>query len=408
MLKNFIRYYCILLASFFSFIFIADYLYQNESYDNANSMSTLAFQMVDEYCQNYSCQSEQALPFESLSIMPVADIAMSESSSATLNRGDILTVIHNDETAYYFKQINEQTLLRIGPFAADQHNGVHWYTIVFYGIFVILVFVGLYPLFSDMYRLKNASVEFAHSRDLNSLQLSRSKYFQPVNEAFYWMTNKIAKLIALQKDISDTLAHEFNTILSRLNFNVAVLDRDNIDEFKQKLANDVEELSLLVEEHLNFSKQEHQSQTIALAPGYISPIVQEYIEQVEHFSGKEISYQNDADISIDLNERYICRAIKNLIDNAIKYSKQSVRVHQYTTDTHLVLQIDDDGTGVESSDIETLFLPFVRSEKNKHQPGYGLGLAITQKIVFMHKGQIDIERSKVSSGACFKLLLPLN
>lgn len=371
-------------------------------------MSTLAFQMVDEYCQNYSCQSEQTLPFESLSIMPVADIAMSESSSARLNRGDILTVIHNDETAYYYKQINEQTLLRIGPFAADQNNGFHWYTIVFYGIFVILVFVGLYPLFSDMYCLKNASVEFAHSRDLNSLQLSRSKYFQPVNEAFYWMTKKIAILIALQKDISDTLAHEFNTILSRLNFNVAVLDRDNIDEFKQKLANDVEELSLLVEEHLNFSKQEHQSQTIALASGYISPIVQDYIEQVEHFSGKEISYQNDADISIDLNERYISRAIKNLIDNAIKYSKQSVRVHQYTTDTHLVVQIDDDGTGVESSDIETLFLPFVRSEKNKHQPGYGLGLAITQKIVFMHKGQIDIERSKVSSGACFKLLLPLN
>jgi signal transduction histidine kinase len=67
--------------------------------------------------------------------------------------------------------------------------------------------------------------------------------------------------------------------------------------------------------------------------------------------------------------------------------------------------VEDDGKSLDSSKVEELFLPYTRN--NQHVVGYGLGLAITKKIVTWHNGDIAVSHSNTLGGACFKLILPI-
>lgn len=85
------------------------------------------------------------------------------------------------------------------------------------------------------------------------------------------------------------------------------------------------------------------------------------------------------------------RAIDNIVRNALRFSAQGqqVKVVLSLTDKSYQIQVSDQGPGVEESKLSSIFDPFVRVQSALSGKGYGLGLAITRKVILAHGGQVE-------------------
>jgi signal transduction histidine kinase len=100
------------------------------------------------------------------------------------------------------------------------------------------------------------------------------------------------------------------------------------------------------------------------------------------------------------------RALANLVENALKYGKQAV-VRLAADGGHVIVTIDDEGSGIPEDRLEDVFSPFVRGEesRNAETGGFGLGLSIAQSVVHAHGGEIRLE-NRPEGGLRAKIVLP--
>lgn len=113
---------------------------------------------------------------------------------------------------------------------------------------------------------------------------------------------------------------------------------------------------------------------------------------------------------VNASETYLPQAMTNLIDNAIKYTKEgSVTVKVYPEDGTVVFAVQDTGIGVPEKDMQNLWTKFKRASnaKDMHTDGSGLGLFIIKKIVEAHPGGTVFVESKEGQGSTFSFKLPM-
>ncbi|MCF8232931.1 MAG: HAMP domain-containing histidine kinase, partial [Bacteroidales bacterium] len=105
------------------------------------------------------------------------------------------------------------------------------------------------------------------------------------------------------------------------------------------------------------------------------------------------------------------QVFNNLLSNAIKfsYSDSSVEIQLHESDNHMLISFKDFGKGIESSNLEKLFVPFNQIDKKgtKGEKGSGLGLTIVKNIMEAHNGKIWAESEK-GKGTVFKIEFPLS
>ena len=102
------------------------------------------------------------------------------------------------------------------------------------------------------------------------------------------------------------------------------------------------------------------------------------------------------------------QAILNLLDNAIKFTKNNGQIYLNLSihNNQAIIQFKDNGVGIGESDLPHIFERFYRGSKTNKTLGSGLGLAITQSIIKAHHGEIKVE-SRVSHGSIFSIYLPI-
>lgn len=103
------------------------------------------------------------------------------------------------------------------------------------------------------------------------------------------------------------------------------------------------------------------------------------------------------------------RALANLLDNAIKFTRQGghVEVSAQTEKQHIVVKVVDDGPGIPEGDLTRIYDRFFRGDQSRSTPGNGLGLTLVQSIVHAHGGEILIE-SSTDQGTQAVLRLPVH
>ena len=190
-----------------------------------------------------------------------------------------------------------------------------------------------------------------------------------------------------------------------LMFTLASLNESNVVQSRELLKQDINEIQQLVDQYLSFSKQEHEIPELEFVSLSLESTITTYVEQLGQYSDKSVNFNCEYNGFVNVDLRFLSRAIKNIIDNAFKYSDNEIVITLKRDGNLLILQVDDDGAGLNTSQVDDLFLPYTRA--NNSQLGYGLGLAITKKIIEWHHGIISAGPSAVLSGACFQLKLPL-
>ena len=128
--------------------------------------------------------------------------------------------------------------------------------------------------------------------------------------------------------------------------------------------------------------------------------------------GLTLSFVVDNDVPDSLfgDERKIEQVLLNLVSNAIKFTaKGEVRVRIYhPNDVHWVIQVSDTGPGIPDDMRDEIFKPFRRVDDSitREHEGVGLGLSITEQLVMLMDGRIELE-TKIGEGSTFRIFLPL-
>jgi len=109
----------------------------------------------------------------------------------------------------------------------------------------------------------------------------------------------------------------------------------------------------------------------------------------------------------EMDPFWIEKALKNIIENAFKYNVEngSVFIELSCASNSVVIKVRDTGIGIPKEDFKNIFEEFYRGRNAFVQPGYGIGLAVTKRIIDAHGGTIDIESEK-GSGTTFIITIP--
>lgn len=223
-----------------------------------------------------------------------------------------------------------------------------------------------------------------------------------------------------QKDFIHNFTHEFKTPVSVISLAADVLKNPAIIEKPDKLAtyagiveyqssylhNQIEKLLKFAytdSHHLHLEKEKvNMHHLIEEAIKNLSPLITEKKVSI-HFNldAKQPILMADKD--------YLVIVLMNLIDNAIKYSKDPVIT--ITTDNEadtIRFSVADNGIGIEKKELKNIFKKFfrVRNGETYSAKGFGLGLSFVQKIVDAHKGKISVE-STDGKGSLFTIELPV-
>jgi two-component system OmpR family sensor kinase len=125
--------------------------------------------------------------------------------------------------------------------------------------------------------------------------------------------------------------------------------------------------------------------------------------------GVEIVLQasSDEEYTVKGNAELMRRAVENIVRNALRFSSHGQRVTVVLSriDQLFQIQVSDQGPGVEESKLSSIFDPFVRVKSAMSGKGYGLGLAITRKVVLAHGGQVEAHNGE-QGGLVITLRVP--
>jgi signal transduction histidine kinase len=200
----------------------------------------------------------------------------------------------------------------------------------------------------------------------------------------------------LRVGFTAAVSHELRTPLARLLslLDTAKLPGADVQELIEAACDEVVEMTQLVDDILFLSELEQGREVVALGFTELAPYVDSLFEDNrERALRAELSLEHDvpAGIAVPMRPRMLRVLLGNLLDNALRYAGRGAtfRVVARLERGNVVLEVSDDGAGVDASDVPRLFERFFRSDRSRTTRGTGLGLAIVKHIVTSAGGSVE-------------------
>ena len=220
------------------------------------------------------------------------------------------------------------------------------------------------------------------------------------SHAFNTMQARLRGLIENRTRMLAAISHDLRTPLTLLR-----LRAENVENTQErdKMLATIAEMDSMVGVTLQFARDEATSEI--RRPTDIAALVQSIVDDMAD-AGVPVKMQPAEPVVYDCRPDTLKRAIRNVLDNAVKYGKSASVVIQTTPKT-IEIVIDDEGPGIPEQELSRVFDPFYRLEESRSREtgGVGLGLAIAQSIVQAHRGEILIS-NRPTAGLRARIALP--
>lgn len=235
--------------------------------------------------------------------------------------------------------------------------------------------------------------------------------------------NKLKKLSSEKSLLISNVAHEIKTILTiiRGNLDLLLLERKNKNplelEYNEEIRREIEKMSKLVSDLVSISRAE--SYANSLERELLNPLtlIKEALRGYGAIQKKKkiiVSVKNVSTGRIRLcaDKAKITTLVSNLIENSFKFGKErgKLEITLKQDEKRVYLIFEDDGCGIEKQMLGLITEPFFQVKKtgsrNIEKRGFGLGLAICQKIVLAHRGTLKVKSGGLGKGATFIVMLP--
>ena len=237
----------------------------------------------------------------------------------------------------------------------------------------------------------------------------------------YRTVRREVELSQLKADFVSNVSHELRTPLSLIRMFGETLEMGRVPNEKKKqeyystIVRETERLTGLVNNILNFSRMESGKKNYELADVDLNSVVHRvlasYQAQLDHL-GFALQTRIDAAIpAIRADAEAVAEALLNIVDNAVKYSREqkSITITTGKLEKSVFVQVDDKGIGIPHHEQSKIFEKFYRvSSGMVHETrGSGLGLTLVRHIMEAHKGDITVQ-SQPGQGSSFRLSFPIN
>jgi len=221
-------------------------------------------------------------------------------------------------------------------------------------------------------------------------------------------------------DFLNNMTHEFKTPLASIALAGKMIMKDAItkqdDETRDNsgiILEENEKLRLQVEQVLSITALESGEIPIQKTELDLHQLIQDCLKsiniQIENRQGSFKLNLNAQRVVVMGDKTHLTNAVRNLVDNAIKYSKKNpeLSIQTHNVDKNIVVVLSDKGIGIEKKYLKKVFEKYFRVPKGDLHDvrGFGLGLAYVKKIVELHGGTIELESEK-EKGTTITIVLP--
>ena len=324
----------------------------------------------------------------------------------------------------YFPFPDGRTLV-IGRNIEDRDNLLSRYLVIFCVILLAATFAGMCTAWLitrrfirgiqrttlAMNRISSGSGDYSY-RIPNLSEKDRE--IQDLMQTFNAMNERTEQLLSELKMMSDNVAHDLRTPLTRISGTVEMLLTDrNLDESVRgvfvSIAEETARLKTLVNTLMDISHTSSRPDELHKENIDLVEQLRDFCEFMQPaFEEKGLLFQLELPahpVMIRADKSKFQRVISNLLENALKFTEHgSVRVKAQEVPEGVVFQIRDTGCGISESDREHIFERFFRSDSSRHLQGNGLGLALVLAIVQAHSWQIQVD-SEPGKGSVFSVTI---
>lgn len=251
-------------------------------------------------------------------------------------------------------------------------------------------------------RLAAAAEKLGRGEAVADLPETGPDQFRATTRAFNLMNRRLQRFVSDRMRFLAAVSHDLRTPLTSLRLRSEFIDDE---ETRTRMLATLDEMTQMVDAVLDFVREDTRS---------------EATDRVDLASLVESVCDDFSDLGLPVEltpppklPEVVCRplsikrALRNLIDNAVKYGNRAT-VSVEPGRGGVTLYVDDDGPGLTDAEIERIFDPFVRIEtsRSRETGGVGLGLSIARSIAQSHGGRIAAER-RAEGGMRMSLFLPL-
>jgi signal transduction histidine kinase len=225
------------------------------------------------------------------------------------------------------------------------------------------------------------------------------------------------ELNELKSRFVTTVSHEFRTPLAVISIASEMLKRYShrmsVEQQQQRLEGietAVRNMTRLLSDTLTISRASEGRLEFRPEGVDLETLCRQIIDTLIETTGTthKVMFAPQGDCTaVVVDPKLIEQMIEELLSNAVKYSEAGSRVDLDLScvAAEIVIRVKDEGIGIPESDFDQIFEPFHRAANVGHASGTGLGLAVVQEVVELHKGSIDFE-SREGMGTTFTVKLP--
>ena len=223
---------------------------------------------------------------------------------------------------------------------------------------------------------------------------------------FNHMAERLESLVSAQRLLLRDVSHELRSPLARLSVALE-LSRDDADTTMathlDRIEREAERLNQLIGQLLTLAQMETAETLDRPEPVSLKGLIEQMIPDAEYEAQQRdaaVELHADCECVVDGRRELLYRAIENVVRNAIRYTEAGtqveIRLKRTSRRKMAVIEVSDRGPGIPEAELEAIFRPFYRLDtaRSAHTGGVGVGLAIAERAVKLHNGQIRAHESR--------------
>ena len=316
----------------------------------------------------------------------------------------------------FYLPAHDQRLILTAPISHavnEPRSSAYLFTGLFYFTLLLLMLLWLNPLIKRLLILRKTAKAFGEGNLEQRVKLGSVSYIRDLEFEFNRMAQRIDDLVSDVKLLSSAVSHDLRTPLSSIRFGIDTLQEVEEPElrkrFEQLISKDVDSMIELVETLLNYARLDQAMLNIDKSKIAVAPLINQIFEskRSDTISFSLISDVNTMELEVFADKGYLQMLLNNLIQNALQYAVSQVTVTLKKLDHGCEIIIADDGAGIPETERENIVKPFIRGDKTRSSvKGFGIGLAIVNRILHWHGGRLEIGQDERLFGAKFTVFLP--
>lgn len=325
----------------------------------------------------------------------------------TLSREAQVMVSGNEEVIRVARGAYEYFLNRRVPTLSDYDYIVVYIGLGLAALALLLNYLLVHRLLVDPVRKLREGAERICEGELSyRVKTRRTDELGELTQSVNHMADSLQQMLEAKRQLLLAISHELRTPITRAKLQLEFMDDDAV---RDALADDINEIDLLISDLIEAERLSNQHQALLAEPvdfaDYIGLVLEPYFQNY----APGVDYQRpEEDVCVNVDKLRTRLLLTNIVNNAIRHGRDNpITVRVAFSDTEVSLEVEDEGEGIAAEHMEHLSEPFYRpdSARQRNTGGFGLGLYLCRLIAQAHGGRLEIS-SEQGVGTRVKIHLP--